>query len=657
MWLINTRTLQLEEVLDPDSVAYAALSHTWGASNDEVSHQEFHNLEEARKKPGFAKIEKTCKIAQSEGLEYAWVDTCCIDKTNSAELSEAINSMYRWYEESAICYAFLEDMLFEDAKPDDPTPSPSVPSREGEYRRPVDRSPLTAALANCRWFSRGWTLQELIAPRTLRFYDAFWTLVAEKSAIAKVLEAVTGIDEAALIDSTTILSYRVYERMSWASQRSTTRIEDMAYCLLGIFGINFPLLYGEGYKAFARLQEEIIRKTGDPSILAWCGKNPPPRRFRPPEFAHWSPSSSRYRGVLAWSPSEFPRAASARDSSRLLGQPQGVRPSTAFASLGFLRVGDRQNLILEGAAIITYDRWPRLMHSYAKHFLVLPHGLYHVYRELARATHGHYLTGPSRRLHELEFEDQHEYYLNKSLTLDLVQDTSTAFQRLVEGSTRMLHVNFSVDIRTKKTSETIVPLIGRFLESSSRIFAKTRPRAVWPFERWSEVDRTFVWAHAVAVPKVTGPVKLWAIQTFKIDLRALGAGDYLVELACLVGATKSGDGTWQSVTLTRVRSDELKCSSQSPDVLDNLFDSKEIRIMDSQDMGLILGRLERDGKEEETLLLAIDPAAPHDRACVQVRVSNHLQDRQSISHCRAAIQITVIKAEPAPSGRYGRECA
>lgn len=138
MRLINTESLQFEEVVSHEMVKYAILSHTWG--EEEVSLQDFQDISIAREKKGFSKIEKTCELARLRNIKYAWVDTCCIDKTSSAELSEAINSMYRWYHDAEICFAYLSDM-----------PVGDVPiGNEGSEA-------LSAAFRACKWFTRGWT--------------------------------------------------------------------------------------------------------------------------------------------------------------------------------------------------------------------------------------------------------------------------------------------------------------------------------------------------------------------------------------------------------------------------------------------------------------------------------------------------------------------
>lgn len=248
MHLINCYTRHLEEFFGEKIPVYAILSHTWGEG--EVSYTEMkYDQTASRLKEGYRKIDLTCRQALLDGYQYAWVDTCCIDKSSSAELSEAINSMFRWYEESAVCYVYLSDVT------------------QAGFMETFPRS---------RWFSRGWTLQELLAPEHVIFYDWRWIRLGTKIEFAGWLHRITKIDKEALTKD------RYYERgpylladfcsaqkMSWASHRQTTREEDIAYSLLGIFNITMPLLYGEGTRAFERLQEEIVRQSGDDTILAW----------------------------------------------------------------------------------------------------------------------------------------------------------------------------------------------------------------------------------------------------------------------------------------------------------------------------------------------------------------------------------------------------
>ncbi|KAI9773659.1 MAG: hypothetical protein M1840_006933 [Geoglossum simile] len=192
---------------------------------------------------GFAKIKHMCDLTLEHGLGYAWVDTCCIDKSSSAELTESINSMFQWYRNAAECYVYLEDL------------PPHAPTGD--------------RLTSCRWFSRGWTLQELLAPEKVKFYDMAWNYRGSKLDLIYAISQSTGIPSGVLQGHDALASCSVAKRMSWAAHRQTMRVEDMSYCLMGIFDVNMPLIYGEGAKAFRRLQEEIIKRNNDLSIFAW----------------------------------------------------------------------------------------------------------------------------------------------------------------------------------------------------------------------------------------------------------------------------------------------------------------------------------------------------------------------------------------------------
>jgi len=256
MRLLRTETLELEEFMYNSPPPYAILSHTWGPAQDEVL---FKDMESgtASQKAGFIKLELTAKQAKEDGLDYCWIDTCCIDKSSSAELQEAINSMYAWYENAKVCYAYLSDV--EDAT--------SYENLE-QYRN---------AFGAARWFTRGWTLQELIAPSDVRFYTRNWSEIGTKSSLAGRLASVTRIDQDVLQNGlcrsqdwffwSQCKSAAVV--MSWAARRQTSRVEDIAYCLLGLFQVNIPMLYGEGAGAFQRLQEAIFNQDGDQSLFAW----------------------------------------------------------------------------------------------------------------------------------------------------------------------------------------------------------------------------------------------------------------------------------------------------------------------------------------------------------------------------------------------------
>ncbi|KAL5316398.1 hypothetical protein ACEPPN_015443 [Leptodophora sp. 'Broadleaf-Isolate-01'] len=257
MRLLNSKTLKLEEFF-ADPPKYAILSHRW--LNDEVSLKDMQDGI-AAKKAGYAKIKFCCDQAAKDGLQYAWVDTCCIDKTSSSELTEAINSMYRWYQDAAVCYAYLSDVETSNA------------SGKGSF-------------GESAWFTRGWTLQELIAPSSVEFYNSAWKKFGTRESLKDMISRITNIDMA-MLEGADPEEFSVAKRMSWASKRTTTRAEDRAYSLLGLFDINMPMLYGEGDRAFIRLQEEIAKRSDDQSLFAWKS------------------TTVNYRGLLANSPADF----------------------------------------------------------------------------------------------------------------------------------------------------------------------------------------------------------------------------------------------------------------------------------------------------------------------------------------------------------------
>ncbi|TBU24285.1 heterokaryon incompatibility protein-domain-containing protein [Dichomitus squalens] len=256
MWVLDTETGQFVQH-NPDAIVYAILSHVWD-THGELSYEDLRTIQQDYRPGGHratsqtsiwedprlsSKVRRACERARKDGFRYIWIDSCCIDKRNSAELSEAINSMYAWYRLAKLCYAFLADV----------PPSPQSPED-------VSRS---------RWFTRGWTLQELIAPAEVVFLSMDWKSFGTKHSMARVLEGITGIDEAVLKHEQSLDEISVARRMSWASGRETTRVEDEAYSLLGIFDISMPPIYGEGRRAFRRLQEEILKRIPDQSLFAW----------------------------------------------------------------------------------------------------------------------------------------------------------------------------------------------------------------------------------------------------------------------------------------------------------------------------------------------------------------------------------------------------
>jgi Heterokaryon incompatibility protein (HET) len=223
---------------------YAILSHTWGADGEEVT---FKDLIKGtgKNKAGYNKIEFCRNQAASDGLQFFWVDTCCIDKSSSAELSEAIISMFRWYENADKCYVYLSDV-----------------SKSGHATN-VPSSPTTweASFPKSRWFSRGWTLQELIAPASVEFFSSEGDWLGSKRSLEQQIYEITGIAIEALRREP-LTGFEVEERFSWAKHRKTKRQEDTAYSLFGIFNVHMAPLYGEGREnAFVRLREEIGRSS------------------------------------------------------------------------------------------------------------------------------------------------------------------------------------------------------------------------------------------------------------------------------------------------------------------------------------------------------------------------------------------------------------
>jgi hypothetical protein len=238
--LCLTKDLSEDEL---SSYPYAILSHTWGQDEDEVSFADLtqgleHN-EEGYKDEGYKKLRFCGEQAANDGLHYFWVDTCCIDKSSSAELSKAITSMFRWYGGAAKCYVYFRDVSTRSFE------STNVSARSWE-----------PAFRSSRWFRRGWTLQELLAPKSVEFFDSHGTRLGDKESLKQVLHEVTKIPPRALRNAP-LDEFSVEERMSWAEQRMTKHGEDKAYSLLGLFGVSMVPNYGEGVdRAFARLHKK-----------------------------------------------------------------------------------------------------------------------------------------------------------------------------------------------------------------------------------------------------------------------------------------------------------------------------------------------------------------------------------------------------------------
>jgi hypothetical protein len=254
---------------------YAILSHTWGADDEEVSFRDILDGTGSNKE-GYRKLIFCGQQAARHGLEYYWVDTCCIDKSSSAELTEAINSMFRWYQDSERCYVYLSDVST-DADSD-------LMRWKPDFRK-------------SRWFTRGWTLQELIAPKSVEFYSQEGYLLGNKLFLKQSLCEVTGIAFEAL-DGTALDHFSVEDRLSWAAKRTTKREEDAAYSLLGLFDIHMPMIYGEGrQKAFRRLLREIDdAKDAAPSKA--CNADERSKLAKAHEWLSAAEPSSNYQQAL-----------------------------------------------------------------------------------------------------------------------------------------------------------------------------------------------------------------------------------------------------------------------------------------------------------------------------------------------------------------------
>jgi len=254
------RRAKVLEFGDDEVTDYAILSHRW--TKQEVDYNEVVELAkmdkeertEIRQRDGYRKILQSCEQAKKDGYKWLWVDTCCIDKRSSAELSEAINSMYRWYENSRICYAYLHDL-------------------HGPFPIVMDDGRYPKSKGWPEWFSRGWTLQEMIAPNNVQFFNRDWHPIGDKRSLSPILEEITRVPQHILKEGLSSNRPCVAQIMSWAANRTTTRVEDRAYSLMGLLDVNMPMLYGEGKKAFQRLQLEIIRTLNDHSVFAWGSCN------------------------------------------------------------------------------------------------------------------------------------------------------------------------------------------------------------------------------------------------------------------------------------------------------------------------------------------------------------------------------------------------
>lgn len=272
MRLLDVHSYSLLTPEDSVGKRYVIVSHRWLPGGSEIIFADMPGLTAAHRASGaprappgkersLDKLRGACETVRADrelaarSVHHVWLDTVCIDKSSSAELSESLNSMYAWYRDAERCLTYLSDYH----RP------------PGAARSPGDDDD---AFTGSVWFERGWTLQELVAPSRVDFYDAEWRRFGDRASLAGALERRTGVQRALLqprgATETLMRQAGVAHRMSWAARRQTFSKEDMAYCLMGIFGVNMAVLYGEGMEgAFRRLQEEIIKFSDDHSIFAW----------------------------------------------------------------------------------------------------------------------------------------------------------------------------------------------------------------------------------------------------------------------------------------------------------------------------------------------------------------------------------------------------
>ena len=230
----------LVKVPTHNTLPYAILSHTW-IPDQEVTYQDLISGD-GKSKTGYQKIKFCGEQAFKDGLLYFWVDTCCIDKSDPAELATAINSMFRWYQNAKKCYVYLADV--------------STPGYEAG--RQADQSTWEVAFWGSRWFTRGWTLQELIAPAVVEFFSKDGKLIGDKISLETLIHNSTGIPIKAL-QGNPFSDFSVEERKEWAAKRQTTEQEDIVYCLIGLCEVSMPLLYGEGKETALKRLEVAVK--------------------------------------------------------------------------------------------------------------------------------------------------------------------------------------------------------------------------------------------------------------------------------------------------------------------------------------------------------------------------------------------------------------
>ena len=308
---------------------YAILSHTWEPGDHEVTFQDLTKAEEnsdeygkIQRKRGYTKIQFCAEQAAKDGLPYFWVDSCCVDQKSSRDVSEAINKMFRYYENATKCYVYHSDV------------SIGTPSK-------ATATPWLSAFKNCRWFTRGWTLQELLAPQVVEFFSREWERLGNKESLEEHIHKITRIPIAAL-QGRPLSEFGIDERMSWAENRYTTIEEDQAYCLFGLFDLHMALIYGEGKaNALDRLRKKIDKVHGqNQRTLSWNDRELVVNSYRTTdERTKQMHADSAYIGLRAI---QGPKSGAARRDLRM-DPPAREFPQLARQQLCLPALGDRRS--------------------------------------------------------------------------------------------------------------------------------------------------------------------------------------------------------------------------------------------------------------------------------------------------------------------------
>lgn len=261
MRLLHTKELRLVTESDAEYKAdprYAIVSHRWMA--DEVDFQNLHRLKSSEDDTlAVKKVKGACKQASKDGFNWIWIDSACICKTDAVEVGRAINSMFKWYRKADMCYTYLSDVVSMHTPP----PNASI------FRRYRDTSATSDQEETSEWFSRGWALQELLASPNMQFFDRDWNLIGSKHELSQIIAQITNIDVSYLTGKRDFRDACIAVKMSWMANRKTTEEEDRAYSMLGIFDVSMDVIYGEGNKAFTRLEKQLLATCVDESLFAW----------------------------------------------------------------------------------------------------------------------------------------------------------------------------------------------------------------------------------------------------------------------------------------------------------------------------------------------------------------------------------------------------